>query len=115
MQNPQVTHWGNVEFKANEVKIDAKVQNDSTKEIQIIMGQNGEMKEHQAPFAIHVQVLKGSIDFEVSGKNFLLQTLDMISLEPNVAHSLKARDNSIVRLSLAKHDSLERVSAVLKS
>ncbi len=47
-------------------------------------------------------------------EKFELNALDMISLEANVAHSLGGLENSIIRLSLNKSDSVQRVNAVLK-
>lgn len=52
--------------------------------------------------------------FEVEKEKFELNVLDMISLEANVAHSLGGLENSIIRLSLNKSDSVQRVNAVLK-
>ncbi len=47
-------------------------------------------------------------------EKFELNVLDMIGLEANVAHSLGGLENSIIRLSLNKSDSIQRVNAVLK-
>jgi len=131
----QITHWSKADFIKGEVKVAMLNENDASKEIQIIMGEGGEMKKHKAPAAINVQVLLGEIDFEVfSGDNlkgnnrgdvnsnannnskiYRLKKLDMISLEANIAHSLKALKDSIIRLSLAKSDSIKRVNAVIIS
>ena len=113
----KISNWSDVTFIPKEVKINVMAENISTKEIQIIMAKDSVMKEHKAPFPIHVQVLKGEIDFEVFGVkkvSHTLKALDMISLESNVPHSLSAKEDSIVRLSLAKADSAARVNAVLK-
>lgn len=98
----------------NEVSINVKTENLSTKEIQILMPQDSVMKEHKAPFNIIVQVLKGEIEFSVNNKIITLNSLDSISLESNVPHSLKALKNSIIRLSINKKDSVVRINAVLK-
>ncbi|MWV63069.1 cupin domain-containing protein [Helicobacter saguini] len=110
----QIISWKNATFKAGEVNIEVMTQNDSAKEIRIAMAKDSVMKEHKAPFSIFVQVLSGSIEFEVQGQKLDMQTLDMIALDANIPHSLKARQDSIIRLSLAKNDSVSRVSAVLK-
>ena len=114
MQTPQIIHWREAELIQGEVKINVLAQNNASKEIQIAMGKNAEMKEHKAPFAISVQVLSGAIDFEVNGAVHKLEALDMIALEANIPHSLRALQDSIVRLSLAHADSISRVNAVLK-
>lgn len=110
----QIIKWNAATFKAGEVNIEVMAQNDSTKEIRIAMAKDSIMKEHKAPFSIFVQVLSGNIEFEVQEQKFDMQTLDMIGLDANVPHSLKAKQDSIIRLSLAKNDSVSRVSAVLK-
>ncbi|HID47288.1 MAG TPA: cupin, partial [Methanococcaceae archaeon] len=56
----------------------------------------------------------GSIDFIVGEKIVTLNKGDVISLEGNVIHELKATEKSVVRLSLHKGDTVARVNAVLK-
>lgn len=85
-----------------------------TKEIRINIEKGAVMKEHQAPGAISVQILRGAIEFGVNGENIVLGELDMITLDANVPHSLLALENSIVRLSLSKNDDVSRVFGVLK-
>ncbi|MBK1971978.1 cupin domain-containing protein [Campylobacter sp. TTU-622] len=110
----KVTKWSRADFSPKEVKINILIDNESGKEIQILMAKDSIMKEHKAPFAIHVQVLSGKIWFEVENKKLELNALDMISLAANVSHSLGGIQDSIIRLSLSKFDSIQRVSAVLK-
>ena len=55
----KISNWSDVTFIPKEVKINVMAENISTKEIQIIMAKDSVMKEHKAPFPIHVQVLKG--------------------------------------------------------
>lgn len=110
----QIMKWSREEFSPKEVKINVLIDNESGKEIQILMAKDSIMKEHKAPFAIHVQVLSGKIWFEVENKKLELNALDMISLAANVPHSLGGIQDSIIRLSLSKFDSIQRVSAVLK-
>jgi len=57
--------------------------------------------------------LKGSIEFCVGEKTYLLNEGDIIALEGNVMHELKAKDTSIVWLSLHKGDSIDRVKSLL--
>ncbi|WP_144673784.1 cupin domain-containing protein [Campylobacter jejuni] len=110
----KITNWSQVEFGSHEVKINVLIDDESGKEIQILLARGSIMKEHKAPFAIHVQVLSGKIIFEVEKQKLELNTLDMISLDANVPHSLSALEDSIIRLSLNKFDKIQRVSAVLK-
>lgn len=109
----QVVSWSE-EFKEG-VNISKKIENEYTKEICINISKGSSMKDHKAPFAITVQVLKGLIDFKVAKEQVILKELDSISLKANEIHNLLALENSIVRLTLYKHDTLERVESVLKS
>ncbi|KAA6226427.1 MULTISPECIES: AraC family ligand binding domain-containing protein [unclassified Campylobacter] len=103
------------EFIENKVNINCLVDDEFGKEIQIIFGKNAFMKEHKAPFAVRIQVLKGEIKFTLNNETMILKELDLISLAPNITHSLLALNNSIVRLSLSKFDKIQRISAVLKN
>lgn len=67
------------------------------------------IKEHKAPYAIVIHILQGKIDFGVQGVYHAMKTGDIISLEKNIPHDLIAKENSIIRLTLCKHDKLERV------
>lgn len=99
--------WNTDEF--NGLNIQKMFESPSFKEIMITMQAGSEMKEHSAPGFIIVQVLSGEIDFYVGDELINLKSLESVSLEPNVSHSLKARANSIIRLSLSKNDSANRV------
>ncbi len=71
------------------------------------------MKDHEAPFAIIVQIIKGSIDFGVYGEMKQLNAGDLISLKPHEVHNLTAVEDSVVRLTLSKTDSVKRVRNVI--
>ena len=104
--------WQNDVF--NGVTIAKLFDGPSSKEIRINLEKGAQMKEHKAPGAIMVQVLSGKVDFSVGENSFILDALDMITLEPNVIHALTALENSIVRLSLSKNDDVSRVFGVLR-
>lgn len=97
-----------------DVKITKMLETNSAKEIRIVMPKNSVMKEHQAPGAIVVQILEGKIWFEVNGTKHEFKSGDMLSLEANIPHSLGGIENSILRLTLSKNDSVNRVEGVLK-
>jgi quercetin dioxygenase-like cupin family protein len=59
-------------------------------------------------------VVAGSIDFGVGEERLALKAGDVIALEGNVMHDLNALEDSVVRLSLHKGDSVARVSGVLR-
>lgn len=97
-----------------DVKITKMLETKNSKEIRIIMPKNTIMKEHKAPGDIVVQVLKGKIWFDVGAKKEEFKKGDMLALEANVPHSLGGIKDSILRLSLSKNDSFDRVKGVLK-
>lgn len=101
-----------VEWNENKPAIQVLLETSATKEIRIAMQTGQFMKEHKAPFPIIVHVIQGSIKFGVEGEDIHLKIGDLIGLEANVPHDLLAKENSIVRLSLSKLDTLERVKNV---
>lgn len=84
------------------------------KEVRIVFRDGQEMKEHQSPFPIVLEIVDGHIDFAVEGVVQPLKKGMLIALSAGVPHGLLAKMDSIVRLSLHKGDSLKRVDEVLK-
>ncbi len=131
-----VINWTDVEF-GEKIEAIALATNGASREVRIIMPAGEVMKQHRAPYDIFVQVLRGRIWFEVAGENGAgaagaagaansgagaaaqndrveLGGGEMVSVAANVPHSLGAVENSVVRLSLAIGDKIERVAGVLK-
>ncbi len=94
------------------LNIGALIETDTSKEIRIVMPKDEIMKEHKAPGAIVVQILKGHIWFEVEGERYEFKSGDMLSLDAQVPHSLGGLEDSIIRLTLSKIDSVNRVLKV---
>lgn len=67
----KITQWDKAEFDPKEVKINILIDDEHSKEIQILLAKDSVMKEHKAPFAIRVQVLSGKIWFEVQEQRFV--------------------------------------------
>lgn len=103
----------NLEFNPEKPHISVLLETDFSKEIRIVFKKGQIMKDHKAPFTIVVQVLKGNIDFGVDAKTFKMNTGDLISLKPKVVHNLTAKEESVVRLTLSKLDSIKRVENAL--
>ena len=101
-----------VKFNDNKPAVSLLLDTDFSKEIRIVFKKEQIMEDHQAPFAIIVQVLKGCIDFGVNNVNDKLNEGDIISLKPQIVHSLRAVEESVVRLTLSKLDTLKRVKSV---
>jgi quercetin dioxygenase-like cupin family protein len=101
-------------FSDESVVITPMLDSGFGKEIRIAFKEGQIMKEHKTKFSIAVMTLKGSIEFGVGEEIFVLHVGDVITLEGNVMHELKATEESVVRLSLHKGDTVARVKGVLK-
>ena len=104
----------NLAFSDKSVVITPMLESNFGKEIRIAFKAGQVMKEHKTKFPISVMTLRGSIEFGVGEKTFTLNEGDIITLEGNVMHELKALTESVVRLSLHKGDSFARVKGVLQ-
>jgi quercetin dioxygenase-like cupin family protein len=96
-------------FSDNAVVITPMVESSFGKEIRIAFKEGQVMKEHKTKFPITIMTLKGSIEFSVEGEMSVLNEGDIIALEGNIMHELKATKESIVWLALHKKDSIKRV------
>ncbi len=103
-----------LEFSDESVVITPMLSSDFGKEIRIAFKEGQVMKEHKTKFPITVMTLQGSIEFGVGDETVILDQGDVIALEGNVLHELKALKESVVRLSLHKSDTVARVNSVLK-
>ncbi len=102
----------NLEYNEEKVAVSLLLETDFSKEIRIVFKKNQVMKDHKAPYPIVVQVLKGNIDFGVNNEVKSLNSGDIISLEAKVIHNLTALEDSVVRLTLSKSDSVNRVKEI---
>lgn len=104
----------NLEFSENRPAIQVLLETETGKEIRMAFKKGQVLKEHKTPFPIVVEIFEGAIDFGVNGEVQVLKKGDLIALEGNVPHDLKAKEISTVRLSLNKADSVKRVENVAK-
>ncbi|MDO4880309.1 MAG: cupin [Capnocytophaga sp.] len=102
----------NITYKADRANVEPLLETSFSKEIRITMAKGQEMKEHQTPYPIVVELFEGKVDFGVNNEVLHLEKGDMLTLEGAVPHNLIALENSIVRLTLSKHDKVERVENV---
>ncbi|WP_066627378.1 cupin domain-containing protein [Labilibacter marinus] len=101
-------------YKEDKPNIQPLLETPFSKEIRIIFKAGQIMKEHTAPGAIVVEIFEGTIDFGVEGKIHRVVKGDMLTLDAKVPHDLKAIEDSIVRLTLAKKDTVNRVFSVVR-
>lgn len=103
----------NIKFNSDKPALTLLSDTSFSKEVRIVFKKGQIMEDHEAPFSIVVQVLKGSIEFGLNNETEQLNVGDLVSLKPHEVHNLKALEESIVRLTLSKKDSLQRVEKVL--
>lgn len=103
----------NIEYKEEKPGINVLFETESTKEIRIVMRNGQLMKKHQTPFPIVVEIFEGELDFGVEGEVHHLKRGDILALEASVPHDLMATSDCIVRLTLSKSDTVQRVEKVV--
>ncbi len=103
-----------LQYNEDKVAIKVMMETDTAKEIRILFKKGQAMKEHKAGFPITVEIHQGTIAFGVNNEKMILQAGDLISLDANVPHDLHAEEDSIVRLTLSKLDTVERVKKVIE-
>ncbi|RXK00005.1 cupin [Arcobacter sp. CECT 8989] len=106
--------YDKIEYSEEKVLITPMFDDENRKEIRIVFTKNQIMKDHKTKFPITVEIVEGSIDFGVKEEIFSLVKGDIVALDGDVMHNLKANENSVVRLSLSKNDTTNRVQGVLK-
>ncbi len=106
--------YKNLEYDENGPAVRKLFETEFTKEIRILMREGQVMKEHQTSFPIVVQVVDGNIDFGVKGSILNLEKGALLALDGGMPHDLKAKEDSIVRLTLTKSDTADRVKRVVK-
>ncbi len=104
----------NLVYKEGKPAISVLFESDFSKEIRIVFSAGQTMKEHKTNFPISVELFDGELDFGVNGEVHRLSKGDIVALGPNIPHDLNAITNCIVRLSLSKKDTVQRVIGVTK-
>ncbi|WP_029035650.1 cupin domain-containing protein [Salinimicrobium terrae] len=101
-----------LQYNENKPAVQVLLDTDTSREIRIAMRKGHVMKEHKTPYPIVVEIFEGEISFGVHGESYKLKKGDLVYLEGNVPHDLKAEQDSTVRLTLTKADTAERVKEV---
>ncbi|MGA1939388.1 cupin [Arcobacter sp. YIC-310] len=110
----KVNIYDDIVYGEEKVKVSPILETEFSKEIRIVFKKDQIMKDHKTAYPITVEIFEGSIDFGVGEKVYNLVKGDIVSLEASIVHNLKANEDSIVRLTLSKSDSINRVKGVLK-
>jgi quercetin dioxygenase-like cupin family protein len=101
-------------FSGEKPDIKLLFETDNTKEIRIALAKDQVMKEHKTKYPIVVELFEGEIDFTVLGETHRLKKGAILALEGNILHELLGIENSVVRLSLSKADTIKRVYEVIR-
>ena len=101
-----------LQYNENKPAVQVLLDTDSSREIRIAMRKGHVMKEHKTPYPIVVEIFQGHITFGVKGESHDLKKGDLVYLEGDVPHDLRAEEDSTVRLTLTKADTAERVKGV---
>lgn len=101
-----------LQYNDEKPAVQVLLDTDSSREIRIAMKKGQVMKEHKTPYPIVVEIFQGSVNFGVNGETHRVERGDLLMLEGNIPHDLKAEEDSVVRLTLSKADSAERVKGV---
>ena len=88
-------------------------ETDFSKEIRICMGKNALMKEHQAPGAITIELFSGEIELSTPEETHIMSPGEIAVFAAKAPHSLLAKEDSLIRLSLSKKDSIQRVQNLI--
>jgi len=103
-----------VSYGDKKPAISVLLETATSKEIRIVFAKDQYMKTHQTPHPITVELVEGTLDFGVEGTVHNLVKGDILCLDGGVPHDLLAQSKCIVRLTLSKADTLQRVEDVLK-
>ncbi len=104
--------YQDLNYNEYKVAISVLFETETTKEIRILFKQGQVMKKHQTPYPITVEIIEGKMNFGVNDELFHLKNGDLVALDGGVPHDLNAQTDSIVRLTLSKQDSIQRVRNV---
>lgn len=104
-----------ISYNENKVAISVLFETETTKEIRIVFKAGQKMNKHQTKFPISVELVEGTLDFGVNDTVYNLEKGALLALDGGVPHDLLAKTNCIVRLTLSKLDTVERVKKVINS
>ena len=103
-----------ITYNDTKPAISILLETPTSKEIRIVFAKDQYMKKHQTPHPITVELVEGTLDFGIEDTIHNLVKGDILSLDGGVPHDLLAKSKCIVRLTLSKADTLQRVEDVIR-
>ncbi len=101
--------YKDIAYNENNPVITVLFETGFTKEIRIMMQKGTVIKEHQTQFPIVIHLMEGTVEVKIDSEETYLKKGDLVALNGSVFHSLKAIEDSIIRLTLTKYDETERI------
>lgn len=86
--------------RLEENRTTALIKTDTLEVIRLVLDQGKEIAEHRAPGRITVQCLEGRVAFTSRDKTVSLEAGDLLYLDAQQPHSLRAEENSSVLLTI---------------
>ena len=96
--------YDDIKYSEEKIQITPMFESDASKEIRIVFTKDQVMKDHKTNFPITVEIFEGEIDFGVDNQIYNLTKGEIVSLEASIVHNLRAKEDSIVRLTLSKKE-----------
>lgn len=93
--------------------ISVLLETETSQELRVVLKEGHVISEHQAPYPIVLGLFKGEIEFGFNDESHALKEGDIISIDGNVPFDLQAKKDSIIRLSLSKQDTIERIEDLI--
>lgn len=105
----------NVQYSDIKPVVTLLMETQFTKEIRIALKEGQIMPEHKTSFPIIIEIVEGQTYLDVGKDGYILDKGDLIALDANTLHNLKAQVNTIIRLSLTYQDKTERVEELVNA
>ena len=100
-------------FSSQKAQIQKMYETPFSKEIRICMAKGNVMQEHTAPGVITIFLISGKIQIDSLQESVELNSGDMVYFDAKVPHSLEVFEESVIRLTLSKNDSEQRVFSLV--
>ncbi|MEO8541377.1 MAG: hypothetical protein ABI577_16665 [bacterium] len=88
------------ELPGHRRKTETVAREGSVSLVVMAMEAGDEIKQHLAPGAVSVQLLRGHISLNAENKDFDLRPSQLVFLQPSIPHSVRAAEQSVIVLTI---------------